>query len=61
MEENEGRVQEKGGQNGRNILRINTFYEPSPLLSFHFHLSQKHLECRIFGQSTILEALIIFT
>jgi hypothetical protein len=36
MEENEGRVQEKGGQNGQNILRINTFYEPSPspFLSF---------------------------
>ena len=48
MEEDEERVQENGGQNGQNILRINTFYEARN-------------ECLIFGHSTILEGLIIFT
>ncbi len=31
MEEDEGRVEEKGRQNNQNIQKINTFYKPSPL------------------------------
>ncbi len=30
MEGDEGRVKESGRKNGRNILKISTFHEPSP-------------------------------
>ena len=33
MEEDEGRVEEKGRQNNENIQKINTFHKPSPLSS----------------------------